>query len=158
MVVAGTPRDREGHLRATKDFGWAEPLGEEDQIGFTLGGQQFRCVPASAVPAGAIIRWTESAITVEESGILRRVIPVAGYFHAIEALLIDEDAPKLREIVENKQRIIDVDKLDEVWQWVLSQYAERPTAGRSASSDAPSPTASSSEENSPVSSAATPST
>lgn len=92
-----------------------------EAVSFQLCGETFRTL--DRVPVAA---WDppEGANAVQQMK------------HAIEAMLTAEDVGKWRAIMhpDNKDKIVQVSEVTEIYRWLLEELSERPTSSRPPSS------------------------
>lgn len=84
--------------------------------------EDFVCI--SAMPGGALARFIKDAMGAQA---LPAVVAV------IESVIADQDLPRFRAMLESKDIIISFDVLADVCNWLVEEFAARPTKPPSAS-------------------------
>ncbi|QOR55354.1 MAG: hypothetical protein SHS37scaffold145_5 [Phage 71_18] len=92
----------------------------------------FTAVPVA--PGGALLDFTEK---VEPSTGAR---PAAAIIQFMRDVLIDADVPRFEELIHSKSAQVDVEVLGDITNWLMEEYAGRPTLPSSASSNGGTPT------------------
>lgn len=91
-----------------------EPRGPDDKIIFELNGELFECL--DDIPSGAF-RSISSWATAAGSAL--------GF---IEACLVDDDnVIRFRIVTDSKLQVVPKETPIEIMNWLISQYADRPT-------------------------------
>ncbi|GIV00844.1 MAG: hypothetical protein KatS3mg014_2546 [Actinomycetota bacterium] len=91
------------------------------KLSFTVAGQTFRCLPECPPLAWARIATAQG----------NDYLPAALFF--IEAVLVEEDVPRWRELLASRQIVIPVDTVMTIAADLLREYAGRPTNGSAGS-------------------------
>lgn len=93
---------------------------DDDPVSFDLAGRKLFCLPAMPAAARSLIRGR-----VE----LRDCIVF------IESVLTEDSVAMFRDALADKHQIVDQDVLVDVAEWLIGEYAARPTRRPSGSSD-----------------------
>lgn len=106
----------------------AERHRETDPIEFTLGGVRFQCRPVC--PFGAVL-------DLANAPEIRTDLPgaVAGIVAFLSQVVVDGQAEQVADAV----RTVNADIAYEVIQWLVGEYAGRPTQPSSGSAVSPLP-------------------
>lgn len=102
-----------------KDFGSPVPSSDEP-ITFQLYGETFRCVPA--MQGFAMVKFMVDASAEEDVGAnASAIIDILNY------ALVASDRERFTAMAESEDRIIPLDTLTEIMDWLVEQYTGRPT-------------------------------
>lgn len=110
-----------------KDFG-AKQASTDEPVTFTLDGEDFTCRPR--VQGGLILKFVHDADS--DSG--GKAAGALTWF--IRKALVKDDRERFDTLLEDEDRLIDVETIGEVAAWLMEMYAGRPTGqqGNSSSS------------------------
>jgi hypothetical protein len=108
-----------------KDFGSDGVFRPEEleEISFSLVGQDFKCRPI--LPGSTLIRVIE-ATENSDSGI-------GAITSLFQEALDPVDIERFYEVIEGTEYVVSVDALVSILQWLVEQYAQRPTKRPSSS-------------------------
>lgn len=102
------------------DAARSERQRDRDPIAFTLGGEDFTCVPS--LPIGLFLDLAE----VGGHPLLAK---------ELERCLIDADRERFAKLLRRESDPIGVEDIEDIHAWLVQEYAARPT-GRSTGSPA----------------------
>lgn len=105
-------------------------LKEDGSTEIIRDTETFTCI--DDIPGGVMTDFSEYVSRSEIGGL-------AGMLKVIEGVLIDEDVPRFRAVIHSKEKIVNLDTLGDILEWVIEQYADRPTKRPSRSSRGPQP-------------------
>lgn len=94
------------------------PTAEVDPPSFTVFDQTFVCLPQP--PAGSLT----DVIAMADGSAASQAAAVPTFFASI---LSDEDAERFNTLIHAKDRIVPLDMLVEILQWIVQEYTNRPT-------------------------------
>lgn len=118
----------------TWDFDAArrERLRARDPISFTLGGEQFTCLPV--IPLG--VAWA-LADAPDQAELLQQTTPqvLHGLAGLVADMLILGDVDRWWALFQSKEEVIDEDAIYELVQTLTAAYTGRPTSPSIDSSD-----------------------
>jgi hypothetical protein len=90
-------------------------MREQVSMGFSIGAEQFSCVPV--LPVGILADLTTGG---------SRGLPWVLEF--LQAVIVDADAERFNVMLHDKDIIVDGEVLTEVVNWLLAEYTGRPTS------------------------------
>ena len=102
-----------------KDFG-AGAAGQTEPVTFKLHGEEFTC--QANVPGKVLLDLVEKAAQ-DETGASGAVM-VNTFFKAV---LLPESYERFDILAKNPDKIVTVETLGQIVEWLMEQYAERPT-------------------------------
>jgi hypothetical protein len=109
-----------------KDFGAVATTADYEPLSFTLDGEEYWCKPA--INGAVLLRFVREADS-DSGG--QSAGALLGLF---EKVLLPEDNEKFAKVIDDPEKIIDINILGEIAAWVVEQYTQRPTKARSGSS------------------------
>jgi hypothetical protein len=114
-----------------KDFGDSGVYRPEEleDISFDLLGQTFRCV--SILPGSALVQIIETTESGNGVGVINELFRDA---------IVEEDQERFFALLDGKEFVVSIETLLEILQWLVEQYAQRPTKRPSSSEDGQSTT------------------
>ena len=112
-----------------------------DEVAFTVKGtdrtsgepfeEEFRCLPDA--PGTALVM----LLGAIDGSLALRAGAVISF---LDAVLVPEDEARFRVLIQSKDRLIPVETLGEIMDWLVEAYANRPTPPPSGSPDGASGT------------------
>lgn len=109
-----------------KDFGSDSTIEEYEPITFALSGEVFAC--RAAIPGAAILRFARTANSGDGSGSAEAV------YMFFERVMEPEEYARFDEFINDSDRVIRIEKLGEIVEWLVGEYTERPTQQPASSS------------------------
>lgn len=107
-----------------KDF--SVKVEELEPVTFTIDDQEFAA--EDAVPGAILLDFIKDA----DSGDGGRA--AGALIDFIERVIVDEDRERFRDLIRDPKKKIDIALLGSICEWLVSEYAERPTKQPSRSS------------------------
>jgi hypothetical protein len=104
---------------------------------FAIDDDVFECAPR--LPAGVVTTFAHmsKAEAADQYDFLAEILDI---------LMFPASAARFAERMKDPQNPIDIDQIDDVFHWVVQEYANRPTVPPSTSGPLPTPTGSSSTD------------
>lgn len=101
-----------------KDFGSGTAAEEKEPIVFKLHEEEFTCIPAlqGRVLMDLVTR-SQSEDAAESIGVINTF-----FSHA----LTDESLERFNALLEDKERIVNMETLGEIISWLVEEYSGRP--------------------------------
>jgi hypothetical protein len=108
-----------------KEFGSVGVFRPEDleEISFTLLGETFKCRPI--LPGTTLVRVIQAAESPSGG--------VATIMELFKDAVVPEDFGRFTEIIEGTDTVVSMEGLVAILEWLIEQYAERPTMRPSSS-------------------------
>lgn len=100
-----------------KDFGAGQET-DKDPIVFSLHGEEFTCLP---VIQGKVLM---NLVTRSQSKDPVEAMAVVDEFFS--KVLTDESLERFNNLLEDKTRIVTMETLADVVQWLIEEYSARP--------------------------------
>lgn len=100
-----------------KDFGSGKPVATEP-ITFRLHDEEFTAV--AALPGKTIIDLVARSADGNEASALAQILDF------FKAALVDESFVRFNALIEDRDRVVSVDTLAEIVEWLLGEYGDRP--------------------------------
>lgn len=101
-----------------KDFGTGPDLSAIEPISFTLHGEEFHC--AKQVPGKVLLSLVKGGVS-EDPGESAAVID-----KFFETVLLPESLERFNVLVVDPNRIVTVDTLADIVNWLMEEYSDRP--------------------------------
>lgn len=108
-----------------------KPLPEREPTTFMLDGvggdgepwkEQFTCL--AVAPSGVLDDLTSSSLLDPQGNRVYNATSLIAFF---EGVLIEDDVVRFRRLVHDKNRIVDLDTLGDLMQWLSEELLGRPT-------------------------------
>lgn len=103
-----------------KDFG--TPASSDEPVTFRLHGEVFRCVPA--IQGVVLIEFIAAAGGGAEGNMAATAEEMLRFFNRT---IIPADRERFTELLNSDDRIVSLEGLVEIMDWLVEQYAGRPT-------------------------------
>jgi hypothetical protein len=107
-----------------KNFG--TPASSDEPIVFELYEQSFRCRPA--IQGRMLIDLVSQA---DQENMAKAALAILAF---MDRVLVEESRVRFKEMTDSDDYIVDMQTLSDVMEWLIEQYAGRPTEGSSDSS------------------------
>ena len=102
-----------------KDFGAPVAASSDEPITFQLYGKTFRCKPA--LQGRLLIEFIAESSQEDPSAGARAVLKF------FDSAIIENDHEAFNELTENPETVVPMETLSEIMDWLVGQYAARPT-------------------------------
>jgi len=102
---------------AVRNIDDAEPLT------FDLGGEEFNCY--AEVQGKTILDIMKVAAAGDEES--RGVLMAVSILDFFEKVMPPEEYTRFEALMEDPKRIVPMDTLSEIMQWLIEEYTDRPT-------------------------------
>jgi hypothetical protein len=103
-----------------KDFGSPVTASSDEPVMFSLYGEQFRCLPA--MQGTKLIEFI--AMSGDPDNPSGGATAVLEFF---KTAISSDDFPRFEAITNSDDRIVPMETLSEIMDWLITQYAARPT-------------------------------
>lgn len=100
-----------------RDFGSGKPV-EQEPLTFRLLDEDFEALPA--LPGKAIIDLVRRARKADEVDSLEQILDF------FKLALKDESYERFSVLIEDRERVVSVDTLASIVEWLMETYGERP--------------------------------
>lgn len=101
-----------------KDFGSGAAVEEKEPIVFKLHEEEFTCVPAlQGKVLMSLVSKSQSEDPAESIGVIDT------FFSSV---LVDESLERFNALLEDKDRIVNMETLGEIISWLVEEYSGRP--------------------------------
>lgn len=111
--------------RRYKDFGGESD--EYDELGFTLWGEDFECYPQ--VQGVSLLGFVKEAASGDGA---RAADALLGFFSTV---MPEGEFTRFDKLWKDPKRVVSIEKIGEIAEWLTEQYSERPTKASSSSSN-----------------------
>ena len=102
-----------------KDFGSPIAASSDEPISFQIYGETFRCRPA--MQGTTLIQFIAESSADDPSSSARAVLKF------FEQALLTEDSERWEALTLGENTIVPMETLSEIMDWLVGQYAARPT-------------------------------
>lgn len=101
-----------------KDFGSGSAVEEKEPIVFKLHDEEFTCIPAlQGKVLMDLVSRSQSEDPAESIGVINSFFSSA---------LTDESLERFNALLEDKERIVNMETLGEIIAWLVEEYSGRP--------------------------------
>ena len=101
-----------------KDFGSGASLEEKEPIVFKLHDEEFTCIPVlQGKVLMDLVSNSQSDDPVQSIGVIDSF-----FSHALD----DESLERFNALLEDKNRIVNMETLGEIISWLVEEYSGRP--------------------------------
>jgi hypothetical protein len=110
-----------------RNFG--TPAASDEPIIFQIYEEEFKCRPS--IQGRTLIELVSQADQADMAKAAGAILTF------MDRVLVPSSRERFQEMTESDDRIVDMDTLSAVMEWLIEQYAGRPTEESSDSSDGP---------------------
>lgn len=114
----------------------------ETPVTFELDGELFTARPA--IPGAMLLDFIADADSNDGGRAAEALIEF------MTKVLVAEDRERFVDLIHDEERVIEIELIADICEYLVSEYASRPTASSKASVDGPSTSGSGSMESTPV--------
>lgn len=101
-----------------KDFGYGKAAESAEPLVFKLYDEEFECYPRIQ---GKVLLDIVSESSSDDAGATARVI--LGFFSKV---MKEESYVRFEALINDKEKIVQVDTLSEIISWLIGEYGDRP--------------------------------
>lgn len=111
-----------------KSFGSANPYADREPVTFEIYDETFTCRPA--VQGAELLKFGKDAVDNPNEAVL----------NFFQICMNEAEFIRFKDLMEDPDRIVDVQTLGEIAGFLVSEYTARPTEPSSSSTNGPAPT------------------
>lgn len=101
-----------------KDFGSGSDNATKEPLSFKLHGEDFACKPA--IQGKVLMNLAASSSEDDPAAAARTIDDFFNY------VLVEESSARFQSLLVDPDRIVGMDTLSEIIQWLIEEYTKRP--------------------------------
>jgi len=102
-----------------KDFGSPVAANSDEPITFQLYGETYKCQPA--MQGRLLIEFIAQSSVEDPSSSAKAIL------NFFDSALAPDDRGRFKELTESEDRVVPMETLTEIMDWLVEQYTGRPT-------------------------------